>query len=120
MQLKLLVGIFSACLLSNILIISSSAFAADKSADASNKLINVKILASRQSRLSDDLTTLESKLAGKASSSSDKNVIDQANLVHKAAGEAKQAADDLAQAATLTTPNGKKKSTDSSNNQTGK
>jgi hypothetical protein len=104
MQKKILTGILSACLLSSF-VISGDAFA-DKPNDTkttkSSSSISVKNLAGRQNRLATDLVTLDAKLTDKAASSTDKNVMDQASLVHKAAGEAKQAADDLAQADKLT------------------
>jgi hypothetical protein len=90
--------------------LSGNAFA-DKSNDTSSKMISIKSLADRQGRLAVDLTMLDAKLADKAGSSNDKNVIDQASLVRKALGEAKQASDDLTQANQLTKSVGNKKST---------
>ncbi len=109
MQRNILVGILSACLFSGMAL-SGNAFA-DKSNDTSSKMISIKSLADRQGRLAVDLTMLDAKLADKAGSSNDKNVIDQASLVRKALGEAKQASDDLTQANQLTKSVGNKKST---------
>ncbi len=115
MQRHLLVGILSACVFSSIAL-SGNAFA-DKPSDASTKSISIKNLASRQNKVAEDLSMLDAKLSTKANSNTgasyDKNVTDQSNLVKKALGEAKQAADDLAQADKLNKSTGKKATADS-------
>jgi hypothetical protein len=70
------------------------------------KSIPLKTLAEKQTALSKNLILLDAKAADKASSSTDKHVMDQANLIHKASTEAKQAADDLTQATTMLSKNG--------------
>lgn len=105
MQRKLLVGFFPALLVSGLLI-SHPVFAESTQANATAspppaKVMSVKSLATKQAKLSENLTLLDAKLADKAASTTDKDVMDQATLVHKASEEAKQAADDLDQAAKL-------------------
>jgi hypothetical protein len=65
------------------------------------KSIPLQSVAEKQSNLTKAIVILDAKFSDKASSSTNKNTIDQASLIHQASTEASQAADHLTQAAVL-------------------
>ncbi len=108
MSQKLLLGLFPIIIFSSVLM-SHSSFAENLNANANHppdtsKIPNVKTVAETQKKASEKLVLLDAKLADKAAASTNQDVMNQASLVHKASGEAKQAAEDLAKAAQLLKP----------------